>query len=273
MAKVWFVTGSSRGVGRHLTEQILASGDIVVATARQPSQLDDLVAKYGPEKILAVALDVTDVAQVETVVKQAQDTFARIDFVINNAGYANMASVEDMDHKSFRDQVDANLFGVVNVTKVVLPIMRQQKSGHIIQVSSVGGRVGSPGLAAYQSAKWAVGGFSTVLAQEVAPFGIKVTVAEPGGIKTDWATSAAENVTISEPYQQTVGEMIKVRELYSSNWSEPSDIARAIIHLGRVDDPPLRVVLGPSAVPHAQAAAKALAASDEKWLKLSNLEF
>ncbi|KAI8651536.1 hypothetical protein NCS55_01398800 [Fusarium keratoplasticum] len=273
MSKVWFITGAGRGLGRDLTEQLLASGDIVVATARQPNRLNDLVSKYGPEKILAVSLDVSDVAQVEAVVKKVEDTFGRIDYIINNAGYASMASIEDIDYKSFRDQIDANLFGVVNVTKAILPIMRRQNSGHIIQVSSVGGRVGSPGLAAYQSAKWAVGGFSTVLAQEVAPFGIKVTVAEPGGIKTDWATSAAEGVTISEPYQQTVGEMMKMRELYSSNWSEPSDIARAIIHLGRVDDPPLRIVLGPSAVPHAQAAAKALAESDEKWLKLSNLEF
>ncbi|KAF4338004.1 ketoreductase [Fusarium beomiforme] len=273
MARVWFVTGSSRGVGRVLVEKVLESGDIVVATARNPSQLDDLVSKYGSDKILATALDVADFDQANKAVKEAIDKFGRIDVAVNNAGYANMASIEDADIKSFREQVDVNLFGVVNVTKAVVPIMRQQKSGHIIQVSSIGGRVGSPGAAAYQSAKWAVGGFSTVLAQEVAPFGIKVTVAEPGGISTDWANIATENAKISEPYQQTVGDMIHVRIKGHSSWTPASEIARAIIHLSNVEDPPLRIVLGKDAFEYAGIAAKALADSDAKWANVSNLDF
>ncbi|KAJ4005641.1 hypothetical protein NW752_002477 [Fusarium irregulare] len=272
MARVWFVTGSSRGVGRALVEEILSSGEIVVATARNPSQLDDLVTKYGPDKILATALDVTSAEEAQNAVKNALEKFGRIDVVVNNAGYANMASVEDISLESFHAQVNANFFGVVNVTKAVLPLMREQKSGHIIQVSSVGDRVGTPGAAAYQSAKWAVAGFSTVLSQEVAPFGIKVVVAEPGGIKTDWVNIATDTATLTEPYEQTVGMMMKVRD-DKSGWSEASDIAKAIKHLSEVEEPPLRIVLGPSAIPWAQMAAKNLADSDEKWLQVSKLEF
>ncbi|KAF4496232.1 ketoreductase [Fusarium agapanthi] len=272
MARVWFITGSSRGVGRALVEKILESGDVVVATARNPSQLDDIVAKYGPDKILATALDVTDFDQANKAAKEAVDKFGRIDVVVNNAGYADMASIEDADIKGFREQVDVNLFGVVNVTKAIVPIMRKQKSGHVIQVSSVGGRVGTPGAAAYQSAKWAVGGFSTVLSQEVAPFGIKVTVAEPGGIKTEWATTATETAKVSEPYEQTVGQMIQLVKGHST-WTEASEIARAIIHLSNVEDPPLRIILGKDALQYAHMAAKALAECDEKWENVSKLEF
>ncbi|KAJ4117604.1 hypothetical protein NW768_010971 [Fusarium equiseti] len=272
MDRVWFITGSSRGVGRALVEQVLAAGEIVVATARNPSQLDDLVTKYGPDKILVTALDVTNAEEANNAVKQGIEKFGRIDVVVNNAGYANLASIEDISLESFHAQVNANFFGVVNVTKAVLPILREQKSGHIIQVSSVGDRVGSPGAAAYQSAKWAVAGFSTVLSQEVAPFGIKVVVAEPGGIKTDWVNTATDAATISEPYEQTVGMMMKIRD-DKSGWSEGSDIAKAIKHLSEVEDPPLRIVLGPSAIPWAQMAAKTLAESDEKWLQVSKLEF
>ncbi|KAF9766549.1 Oxidoreductase boa17, partial [Fusarium sp. DS 682] len=155
MVRVWFVTGSSRGLGRVLVEKVLESGDIVVATARDSSQLGDLVTKYGPDKVFAISLDVTDFDQANKAVKEAVDKFGRIDVVVNNAGYANLASIEDTDIEGFRAQVDVNLFGVVNVTKAVVPIMRRQKSGHIIQVSSIGGRIGTPGAAAYQSAKWA----------------------------------------------------------------------------------------------------------------------
>ncbi|KAL4731539.1 hypothetical protein ACLX1H_000510 [Fusarium chlamydosporum] len=269
MARVWFVTGSSRGVGRAIVEQVLAAGDIVVATARNPSQLDDLLTKYGPDKILSTSLDVADPQAAVRAVDEAVSKFDRIDVVVNNAGHAEMASIEDMSLETFRSQVDVNFFGVVNVTKAVIPILRKQGSGHIIQISSVGDRVGSPGIAAYQSAKWAVAGFSTVLSQELAPFGIKVTVAEPGGIKTDWAATAIASAKISEPYQQTVGMMLKLRE-NDSLWSEAAEIAKAIKYLSEVEEPPLRIILGPSAIPYAQMAAKSLAESDEKWLQVSN---
>ena len=171
MSNVWFVTGSSRGLGREIVEAALNAGDRVVATARKPEQLNDLAEKFG-DRMLALALDVTDSADVAKVVAEGHKAFGRYDVVINNAGYGDTASIEDTTFESFEKQIATNFLGVVYVTKAVLPILREQGSGHIFQVSSVGGRVGSPGLAAYQSAKWAMGGFSTVLAQEVAPLGI-----------------------------------------------------------------------------------------------------
>ena len=169
--------------------------------------------------------------------------------------------------ESFRAQVDANFFGVVHVSKAVVPILREQRSGHIFQVSSMGGRVGSVGLAAYQSAKWAVGGFSTVLAQEVAPFGVKVTVLEPGGIRTDWAGSSMTIPPISEPYQQTVGQFAKyLRDhLSGKEPSSPRKIAELILRLVGKDDAPLRLLVGPDAVEYCAKAADALAESDKKW--------
>ncbi|KAL0942934.1 short-chain dehydrogenase reductase sdr [Colletotrichum truncatum] len=269
--KVWFVTGSSRGLGLELVKTILANGDSVIATARDPQQLNHLVEKYGSNRILPVALDVTNSENACEVVKLAQDTFGRIDVVVNNAGYAETAPIEDMTLESFRAQMETNFFGVVNVTKAVLPILRQQGSGHILQVSSVGGRVGSPGLGAYQSAKWAVGGFSTVLSREVAPFGVKITVLEPGGMKTDWAGSSMGHGHISEAYVPIVGAMEKAREQAFSNWSEPSRVAETIFYITTVEDPPLRLLLGPDTVQYAEAAARELAASDEKWKQATNL--
>ncbi|KAF7554038.1 hypothetical protein G7046_g6933 [Stylonectria norvegica] len=271
--RIWLVTGSSRGLGRVLVEAILASGDTVVATARNPNSLTALVEQYGAERILTSALDVTDTDQILKVVDLAQQTFGRLDFVINNAGYAETASIEDMDTKSFHAQFDTNFFGVVNVSRAVLPLMRKQGFGHIMQVSSLGGRMGSPGLGAYQSAKWAVGGFSTVLAQEVAPFGIKITVLEPGGMATDWSGSSMGDGPISEPYQQTVGAFKDFREGLSATFTPPAKVADAIIHLSRVDNPPLRILLGADTIGYAKQVAEQQSASDEKWQSVTKLEF
>ena len=186
MPKVFLVTGSSRGLGREITQAALAAGHQVVATARRPETLADLAGQYGSQ-VRAVALDVTDPAAAEAAVAAGVAAFGRLDVVVNNAGYANLAAVEDISLEDFREQIDANLLGVVNVTKAALPVLRGQGAGHIIQVSSIGGRLATPGLSAYQAAKWAVGGFSEVLAREVEPLGIKVTVLEPGGMQTDWA--------------------------------------------------------------------------------------
>src|ERR1700739_2760583 len=191
MPQVFFLTGSSRGLGRQIAEAALAAGHQLVATARQPDSLADLVDRYGTQ-ILPVALDVTDPAGAAMAVATGTKAFGHLDVVINNAGYANLAAVEDITLADFRAQLDANLFGVVNVTKAVLPGLREQGSGHIIQVSAIGGRLATAGLSAYQSAKWAVGGFSEVLAREVGPLGIRVTVLEPGGMQTDWAGSSMQ---------------------------------------------------------------------------------
>ena len=199
------------------------------------------------------------------------EAFGRIDVVVNNAGYANLAAVEDMTLADFRAQVDANLFGVVNVTKAALPLLREQGGGHIIQVSSIGGRLATPGLSAYQAAKWAVGGFSEVLAKEVGPFGIKVTVLEPGGMQTDWAGSSMRVPPISEPYQPTVGAMARLHhDLGSmSALGDPAKVARVVLEVAGMAEPPLRLILGSEAYVSATAAARARAEADAAWHHLT----
>ncbi|KAK4082765.1 uncharacterized protein Triagg1_1655 [Trichoderma aggressivum f. europaeum] len=264
MARIWFVTGSSKGLGLAIVEAALADGDNVVATARNPATVNHLVEKYGPDRILPLALDVANNEQVESTVKAAVDKFGRIDVVVNNAGYAIPRSLEDSSIDIYRDQIDVNLLGTVYVSKAVTPILRKQKSGRILQVSSVGGRMATPGLSAYQAAKWAVGGFSGVLAKELSPFGIKITVLEPGGMNTDWAGFAGDQI-ISEPYQQSVGEFQKIREQYKSYRSEPAKVADVIVKISKEDEPPLRLLLGPETFDLAKQVGEELAASDEKW--------
>jgi NAD(P)-dependent dehydrogenase (short-subunit alcohol dehydrogenase family) len=272
MSQVWFVTGSSRGLGRAIVEGALEAGDRVVATARKPEQLDDLVAKYG-DLIRPVALDVTDPGNVQAAVQAGLDAFGRYDVVVNNAGYGDIAAVEDVTLDDFKAQIDTNFYGVVLVTKAVLPILRRQGSGHIFQVSSLGGRIGTFGLGAYQSAKWAVGGFSTVLAAEVAPLGIKVTVLEPGGMRTDWAGSSMTIPPVSEPYQQTVGQLVAMLRPAvaggggggGGSASDPAKVAGVIRDLAGRDDAPVRLLLGTDALAYGTAAAQALADSDRQW--------
>lgn len=269
MPKIWFVTGSARGLGRAIVEAALVAGGSVVATARKPEQLQDLVETYG-DRIMPLALDVTDNADVLRAVQAGHERFGRLDVVVNNAGYGDTAAVEDVTVEDFLAQIDTNFHGVVYVTKAALPILRTQGSGHIFQVSSLGGRIGVPGLAAYQSAKWAVGGFSTVLAQEVAPLGIKVTVLEPGGMRTDWAGSSMTVPPISEPYRQTVGHLAQMLKSHSGQEpSIPSKVADLVVKLSDMPDAPLRLLVGPDAVDYAAKAAEALAASDVQWRDLS----
>ena len=269
MSKVFLVTGSSRGLGRSIAEAVLAAGHQLVGTARDPRQLDDLAQKYG-DQVRAVALDVTDPAAARDAIQVALDAFGRLDVVVNNAGYANMVAVEDITAEDFRAQVDTNLFGVVNVTKAALPVLREQGSGHIIQVSSVGGRLAAVGLSAYQSAKWAVGGFSSVLAQEVAPLGIKVTVLEPGGMRTDWGGSSMDIPPISAPYEQTVGVFAKMtREYNDAAASDPAKVAQVVLQVADLAEPPLRLLLGSDAYTLATAAHQHLGEQDARWRELS----
>ena len=270
MGKVWFITGSSRGLGLAIAEAALGSGGSVIATARKPEHLSGLVEKYGADRVLPAALDVIDNDQVFNVVNTGLAKFGRIDIVVNNAGYANTAALEDMEISDFRTQLETNLLGVVYVTKAVLPIMRKQKLGHIFQVSSIGGRVGSPGLSAYQSAKWAVGGFSTSLSREVAPLGIKITVLEPGAIRTDFAGSSMHIPDVSEPYKPTVGTFAeRLRKMSGTEISTPNKIAELILQLLDEKEPPLRLLVGPDAVEYAGKEAEALAESDKRWRDLS----
>ena len=204
MCKVWLITGSSRGLGRHTVTAALERGDLVLATARHPEALEGLVAEHG-DRLRTIAHNVAAPAEATAAVQIALDAFGRLDVIVNNAGYADLASVEDMSERAFRDQIEAVFFGTVHTTKAALPVLREQGIGHIINITSVGSRMATPGLSAYQSAKWATAGFSAVLAAEVAPLGIRVTSLEPGGMATDWAGSSMTVPEISGPYQQTVG--------------------------------------------------------------------
>ncbi|MEU7750650.1 SDR family NAD(P)-dependent oxidoreductase [Micromonospora sp. NPDC049171] len=269
MPRVWLITGCSRGLGRALAEAVLADGDHLVATARNPAQLDALRDRYG-DQVRTVALDVTDAAAAHAVARTTVDTFGSLDILVNNAGYADVAAIEDMPEDNFRAQIEANFYGVVNLSRAALPAMRDQGHGHILQISSVGSRVASTGLGAYQSAKWAVSGFSGVLAKEVEGFGIRITSVEPGALRTDWAGSSMSMLPISDPYRPVIDPAVqRLRQASGNQPGDPARAAQVIIRITQVDDPPLRLLLGADAVAGATAAAEALAASDARWRELS----
>jgi NAD(P)-dependent dehydrogenase (short-subunit alcohol dehydrogenase family) len=269
-SKVWLVTGAARGLGRLISEAVLAAGDRLVAGARDPERLADLVERYG-DRIRPVALDVTDEAAAQRAVDHALNAFGRIDVLVNNAGYGHTAPFEQMTSKDFRDQVETNLFGVVNLTRAVLPVMRKQRAGHIFQVSSAGGRTTAPGLSAYQAAKWAVGGFSDVVAKEVAHLGIRVCTLEPGGMRTDWASEARRGINDMLPdYEPSVGKVLELLEAYGGHEiSDPAKIAALIVQLSRRDQLPLRLVLGGDALHICRLADTERAEELEQWSETS----
>ena len=265
-SKIWLVTGAARGLGRLISEAVLVAGDRLVAGARDPERLGDLVGRY-PDRIRPVALDVTDEAAAQRAVDHALNVFGRIDVLVNNAGYGHTAPFEQMTTQDFRDQVETNFFGVANLTRVVLPVMRKQRAGHIFQVSSAGGRTSAPGLSAYQAAKWAVGGFSDVVAKEVAHMGIRVCTLEPGGMRTDWASEARSGVEDLLPdYEQSVGNMLRLLEAYGGHEiSDPAKIAALIVQLSRRDELPLRLLLGGDALHVCNLADAERAEEQERW--------
>src|SRR6202051_1990481 len=264
MSKVWLITGSSRGLGRALAEAVLAAGHRLVATARNPEQLAELVERHG-DRVRAVALDVTDERASITAVQTAVDVFGRLDVLANNAGYGDLASIEDTSMKDFRAQIETNLFGVVHVTKAAIPVMRRQGSGHILQFSSVGGRVGPIGRGAYAAAKWGVEGFSEVLSKEVGPLGIKVTIIEPGGFRTDFAGSSQTILADNPAYASTVGAAARFqREYDGAQPGDPKKAAAAVLNIARLDEPPMRLLLGRDAVRAAAEAERTRAEADRK---------
>jgi NAD(P)-dependent dehydrogenase (short-subunit alcohol dehydrogenase family) len=269
MSKVWLITGSSRGLGRSLAEAVLAEGNELVATARNPAQLGDLVTRYR-DRIRAVALDVTDERAAGNAIEAAVDAFGRLDVLVNNAGYGDVGSIEDTSLADFRAQIETNLFGVITVTKAAIPLMREQRSGHILQISSIGGRGGAPGRGAYAAAKWGVEGFSEVLAKEVGPLGVKVTIIEPGGFRTDFA-GASTTIRDGRPeYAATVGAMARFQRDYNgAQPGDPAKAAAAIIHVASLDAPPLRLLLGSDAVRGAEQIETARIEADRKWRDLS----
>ncbi|HZC52428.1 MAG TPA: SDR family NAD(P)-dependent oxidoreductase [Mycobacterium sp.] len=249
MQRIWFITGSSRGFGRALAQAALADGDRVVATARRPEHLADLVHAH-PDDVLTAALDVTDPAAVTATLTEGFERFGRLDVVVNNAGYANLAAIETGDEQDFRTQFETNFWGVYHVSKAAIGPLRSQGGGLIVQFSSVGGRVGgSPGLGSYQAAKFAVDGLTRVLAAETSPFGIRTMVVEPSGFATDWAGSSMTIHDIPDDYDATIGEMQRrVRANPAGPAGDPQRAAEIIVQVTKHPDPPSHLLLGVNAV-------------------------
>ena len=270
MAKVWLITGSGNGLGRDIAEAALAAGDSVVAGARRTEELAPLVAQYG-ERVKSVGLEVRDEAAAKAAVQLAVDSFGCLDVLVNNAGYGQVAPFEQMSGEDFQAVVDTCFYGVVYTTRAAVPVMRKQKSGHIFQVSSVGGRLAVPGNTPYHAAKWAVGGFSDSLALEVAPFGIKVCTLEPGGIRTNWARRAGQNSPQLLPeYENSVGTNLKVlRGLEGRSEGDPRKVAGVILKLANSDEVPVRLILGVDAEKRVQQAEAARASEAEKFRHLT----
>jgi NAD(P)-dependent dehydrogenase (short-subunit alcohol dehydrogenase family) len=269
MPKVWLITGSSRGLGHGLAEAVLAAGENLVATARNPKRLANLVARYG-DQVRAVALDVTNEQAAARAVDVARETFERLDVLANNAGYGNVGPIEDTSLDEFRAQIETNLFGVINVTKAALPLMREQGAGHILQFSSIGGRIGPAGRGPYAAAKWGVEGFSEVLSKEVRPLGIKVTIIEPGGFRTDFAGSSTEIREGRPEYDSTVGRTARFQRDYNGKQpGDPVKAAAAILHIVSLSNPPLRLLLGSDAVRSVEQNDLEKMESDRRWKKLS----
>jgi NAD(P)-dependent dehydrogenase (short-subunit alcohol dehydrogenase family) len=269
MTKVWFMTGSSRGLGRSLTEAVLATGDRVAATARQPQQLADLVSKY-PEQLLPLKLDVTKKDEIAIAVEKTIKHFGRIDVLVNNAGFGIVGAAEAFNDEQVRSQLETNLYAPIEVTRAVLPYMRKQRSGRILQISSIGGRVGNAGVSIYQAAKFGLSGFTEGLAKEVAPLGIKVTSVEPGGFRTDWAGASMTYAPAVEGYEDTVD---KRAEFFQNGGfvpvGDPEKAAKAMIDLAQHPEPPIHLVLGSEAAGMLRNADEARKAEFEKWLPVT----
>lgn len=269
MSKVWLITGSSRGLGRAFTEAILEAGDCVVAAARNPEQLADLKQKYG-EKIRTVVLDVTNEAQAKSAFEVAISSFGSLDVLVNNAGFGNVSPVEDTSLADFRAQIETNLFGVIIMTKAVLPYFRERRAGHIVQVTSISGRIGPAGRAPYAAAKFGVEGFSESLSREMAPLGVKVTIIEPGGFRTDFAGASTELHEGRPEYASTVGASVSFQKSYNGNQpGDPRKAAAALLHVVSLPEPPLRLLLGRDSYAAAEKSGLEKLESDRTWKALS----
>jgi NAD(P)-dependent dehydrogenase (short-subunit alcohol dehydrogenase family) len=261
--KTWFITGTSRGFGREWAIAALDRGDRVAATARSTAALDDLVAKYG-DAILPIKLDVTDRAADFAAVRQAHEHFGRLDIVVNNAGYGHFGLVEEVSEAEIRAQLETNLLGALWVTQAALPILRAQGSGHILQVSSIGGITAFMNTGAYHASKWALEGLSQSLAQEVADFGVKVTLIEPTGYSTDWAGSSAQH-SAELPAYAAVREKAAAARKARFTPGVPSATREAILTLVDTENPPLRLFLGEAPLGIATADYESRLATWREW--------
>ena len=264
--KVWFITGTSKGFGRVWAEAALARGDQVAATARNIDSLASLTQRYG-KQVAALKLDVTNKSEVQAAIAEAHQRFGRLDVVINNAGYGLFGTIEEVSEQEARAQIETNLFGALWVTQAALPIMRAQGSGHIIQVSSIGGVNAFPTIGLYHASKWALEGFSQALAAEVAPFNIKVTIVEPGGYATDWGGSSAIRATAIGAYDPARERIAAFRK--NSAPGDPDATGPAILKVVDAQDPPLRIFFGSGGLPMTRAEYGRRIETWEKWNALS----
>lgn len=270
MEQTWFITGSSRGIGNAIARAALTAGHRVAATARTPGQLDALVAEFG-ERVLPLELNVTDPSQVEQALSETVRRFGRIDVLVNNAGYANVAPIESGSVEDFREQFETNFWGVYNVSRAAIPIFRTQGTGLILQISSIGGRVGgSAGIGSYQAAKFAIDGFSRVLREETKPFGVRVLVVEPSGFRTDWAGASMTVHDVPSHYADTVGIMNgTLRQGPENSPGEPERAGEILVQIAQRADLPTNLTLGVIASEMAIAQDRRLLADDEKWADVS----
>ncbi len=268
--KVWFITGCSTGFGRELAKHLLENDYRVVVTARDADKVQDLV-EINSENALAMNLDVTDKAQVQHTVAKAEEHFGAIDVLVNNAGFGYFGAIEESDEREVRAMFEANFWGLAEMTRAVLPKMREEKSGTIVNISSIGGLVGFPGVGYYNATKFAVVGFSDALAKEVAPLGIKVITVEPSGFRTDWAgRSANEAVNTISDYAETAGANQTAIRGYSGNQpGDPVRAAKAIVQAVESENPPLNLLLGRAALKNARLKLDSLKQDFDNWAEVT----
>jgi NAD(P)-dependent dehydrogenase (short-subunit alcohol dehydrogenase family) len=266
MSKVWFITGCSTGFGRELAKQALQAGDQVVVTARKPDDIKDIVDEF-PETSIAVALDVTQPSQVRESVEKAIARFGRIDVLVNNAGIGYFGAIEESEDDEVRRMFEINFFGLAAMTKEVLPIMRKQRSGHVVNISSIGGLVAFPAVGFYNATKFAVTGYSEALAKETAHLGIKVTVVAPSGFRTDWAGRSANNskIVIDDYAPSAHQNKESIRGYSGSQPGDPVRAAQAIIKAVNDPQPPLRLLLGVAALKGARNKLTELQKDFDAW--------
>jgi NAD(P)-dependent dehydrogenase (short-subunit alcohol dehydrogenase family) len=265
--KTWFITGTSRGFGRVWAQAALERGDRVAATARDIASLDDLAAQHG-DRLLPLTLDVSDRAAVLAAVAAAHERFGRLDIIVNNAGYGLFGAVEEVSEEQARAQLDTNLLGALWVTQAALPILRAQGSGHILQVSSIGGVAAFPLVGIYNASKWGLEGFSEALAGEVAPHGIHVTIVEPGPFATDWAGSSGVHADPIDAYDDTRAARTAGASGRSSG--DPAATAAAILAVVDADEPPLRLFLGSFPLPIAERLYADRLATWQAWRPIAD---
>jgi NAD(P)-dependent dehydrogenase (short-subunit alcohol dehydrogenase family) len=266
MSKVWLITGCSTGFGRELAKEILKSGYKAGVASRNTDDAKDIVDAY-PETAIAVKLDVTNTAEIKSAVKQVKEKFGQIDVLVNNAGIGYFGAIEESEEDEVRRMFEINFWGLAHITNEVLPIMRAQRGGHIVNIASIGGLVGFPGVGFYNATKFAVDGYSEALAKETAPLGIKVTVINPSGFRTDWAGRSANNSKIVIDDYKATAEANKqaIRGYSGKQPGDPERAARAIVKAVEAENPPLHLLLGVAALKGARNKLEVLKKDYDTW--------